>query len=114
MTRKTVARAEHARPPMPVRNLAPAQSLPWRSWYSLQRWRTRAKHSSRSSPYAVYAGNEASSRAQRSPIITRLTKATTTPSCSVQSARFASNAIKANGPSTLEAIAQPLEMTAYR
>lgn len=70
--------------------------------------------SSRSSPYAVYAGNEASSRAQRSPIITRLTKATTTPSCSVQSARFASNAIKANGPSTLEAIAQPLEMTAYR
>jgi hypothetical protein len=29
---------------MPARNLAPAQTLPWRSWYSLQRWRTRAKH----------------------------------------------------------------------
>jgi 5-methylcytosine-specific restriction endonuclease McrA len=29
---------------MPPRNLAPAQTLPWRSWYSLQRWRTRAKH----------------------------------------------------------------------
>ena len=29
---------------MHPRNLAPAQSLPWRSWYSLQRWRVRAKH----------------------------------------------------------------------
>jgi 5-methylcytosine-specific restriction enzyme A len=29
---------------MPARNLAPAQTLPWRSWYSLQSWRTRAKH----------------------------------------------------------------------
>jgi 5-methylcytosine-specific restriction protein A len=29
---------------MPPRHLAPAQTLPWRSWYSLQRWRTRAKH----------------------------------------------------------------------
>jgi|SRR5580704_226375 5-methylcytosine-specific restriction protein A len=29
---------------MPKRNIAPAQTLPVRSWYSLQRWRTRAKH----------------------------------------------------------------------
>jgi hypothetical protein len=29
---------------MPSRNLAPAQTLPWRSWFSLQRWRTRAKY----------------------------------------------------------------------
>jgi len=29
---------------MPARNLAPAQTLPWRSWYSPQRWRTRARH----------------------------------------------------------------------
>jgi 5-methylcytosine-specific restriction endonuclease McrA len=29
---------------MTARNLAPAQTLPWRSWYSLQRWRRRAKH----------------------------------------------------------------------
>jgi 5-methylcytosine-specific restriction enzyme A len=35
---------------MPARNLAPAQTLPWRSWYSLQRWRTRAKHQLRVAP----------------------------------------------------------------
>ncbi len=29
---------------MHARNLDPARSLPWRSWYNLQRWRTRAKH----------------------------------------------------------------------
>ena len=29
---------------MHARNLAPAQTLPWRSWYSLQSWRRRAKH----------------------------------------------------------------------
>lgn len=29
---------------MHARNLAPAQTLPWRSWYNLQRWRTPAKH----------------------------------------------------------------------
>jgi 5-methylcytosine-specific restriction enzyme A len=29
---------------MTARNLAPAQTLKWRDWYSLQRWRTRAKH----------------------------------------------------------------------
>jgi 5-methylcytosine-specific restriction protein A len=29
---------------MIARNLAPAQTLPWRSWYSLQSWRRRAKH----------------------------------------------------------------------
>jgi hypothetical protein len=29
---------------MPPRNLAPAQSLTWRDWYSLQSWRRRAKH----------------------------------------------------------------------
>lgn len=35
---------------MTARNLAPAQTLPWRSWYSLQRWRTRAKHQLRIAP----------------------------------------------------------------
>ncbi len=35
---------------MPARNLAPAQTLPWRDWYSLQRWRTRAKHQLRVAP----------------------------------------------------------------
>lgn len=35
---------------MPPRNLAPAQTLPWRDWYSLQRWRTRAKHQLQVSP----------------------------------------------------------------
>lgn len=29
---------------MTARNLAPAQTLPWRDWYSLQSWRRRAKH----------------------------------------------------------------------
>ena len=29
---------------MPARNLAPARTLPWRSWYSLQSWRRRAHH----------------------------------------------------------------------
>jgi hypothetical protein len=29
---------------MHPRNLAPAQTLPWRSWYSLQSWRRRAHH----------------------------------------------------------------------
>ena len=29
---------------MPARNLAPAQTLTWRDWYSLQRWRKRAHH----------------------------------------------------------------------
>jgi hypothetical protein len=29
---------------MPARLADPAQSLPWRSWYSLQRWRKRACH----------------------------------------------------------------------
>ena len=35
---------------MHARNLAPAQTLPWRAWYSLQRWRTRAKHQLRTDP----------------------------------------------------------------
>jgi 5-methylcytosine-specific restriction enzyme A len=35
---------------MPARNLAPAQTLHWRSWYSLQRWRARAKHQLRIAP----------------------------------------------------------------
>jgi 5-methylcytosine-specific restriction enzyme A len=35
---------------MTARNLAPAQTLPVRSWYSLQRWRTRAKHQLRVDP----------------------------------------------------------------
>ena len=35
---------------MPARAANPAQTLPWRSWYSLQRWRTRAKHQLRVSP----------------------------------------------------------------
>ena len=35
---------------MPPRNLAPAQTLKWRDWYSLQRWRTRAKHQLRTDP----------------------------------------------------------------
>ena len=35
---------------MPARNLSPAQTLPPRSWYSLQRWRTRAKHQLRAEP----------------------------------------------------------------
>jgi 5-methylcytosine-specific restriction enzyme A len=30
--------------PMRARNLNPAQTLPWRAWYSLQSWRRRAKH----------------------------------------------------------------------
>jgi 5-methylcytosine-specific restriction enzyme A len=29
---------------MHARNLAPAQTLPWRSWYNLQSWRKRARH----------------------------------------------------------------------
>jgi 5-methylcytosine-specific restriction enzyme A len=29
---------------MPARIADPASSLPWRSWYSLQRWRRRARH----------------------------------------------------------------------
>jgi 5-methylcytosine-specific restriction enzyme A len=35
---------------MPKRNAAPAQTLPPRSWYSLQRWRVRAKHQLRVDP----------------------------------------------------------------
>jgi len=29
---------------MHARNLDPARTLPWRSWYNLQSWRTRARH----------------------------------------------------------------------
>ena len=32
------------------RNLAPAQTLHWRDWYSLQSWRARAKHQLREHP----------------------------------------------------------------
>ena len=35
---------------MPARNSAPAQTMPVRAWYSLQRWRTRAKHQLRVEP----------------------------------------------------------------
>lgn len=35
---------------MPARIANPAQSLPWRSWYSLQRWRRRARHQLREHP----------------------------------------------------------------
>jgi 5-methylcytosine-specific restriction endonuclease McrA len=35
---------------MPARIADPAQSLPWRSWYSLQRWRRRAHHQLRIEP----------------------------------------------------------------
>lgn len=30
--------------------LAPAQTMPWRDWYSLQCWRKRAKHQLRIEP----------------------------------------------------------------
>ena len=36
--------------PMPASIADPASSLPWRSWYSLQRWRVRAKHQLRIEP----------------------------------------------------------------
>jgi hypothetical protein len=32
------------------RNLAPAQTMPWRDWYNLQSWRARAKHQLRLEP----------------------------------------------------------------
>ncbi len=35
---------------MPMLALAPAQTMPWRDWYSLQRWRKRAKHQLRLEP----------------------------------------------------------------
>jgi 5-methylcytosine-specific restriction protein A len=35
---------------MPKRNLAPAQTMKVRDWYSLQRWRRRAKHQLRADP----------------------------------------------------------------
>jgi 5-methylcytosine-specific restriction endonuclease McrA len=35
---------------MHPRNLAPAQTLPWRSWYNHQSWRRRAKHQLRTEP----------------------------------------------------------------
>ena len=35
---------------MPARAADPAQTLHWRDWYSLQRWRRRAKHQLRSEP----------------------------------------------------------------
>jgi hypothetical protein len=35
---------------MPALAADPAQSLPWRSWYSLQRWRKRARHQLRIEP----------------------------------------------------------------
>jgi 5-methylcytosine-specific restriction enzyme A len=35
---------------MPKRALAPAQTMPVRSWYSMQRWRRRAKHQLRVDP----------------------------------------------------------------
>jgi 5-methylcytosine-specific restriction endonuclease McrA len=35
---------------MPTRIANPAQSLPWRSWYSLQRWRKRAHRQLRIEP----------------------------------------------------------------
>ena len=38
---------------MPKRNLAPAETMPVRDWYSLQRWRFRAKHQLRVEPLCV-------------------------------------------------------------
>jgi 5-methylcytosine-specific restriction enzyme A len=38
---------------MHKRNLAPAQTLHWRSWYNLQSWRTRAKHQLMTHPLCV-------------------------------------------------------------
>jgi 5-methylcytosine-specific restriction protein A len=35
---------------MHARNLAPAQTLHWRAWYSLQSWRRRAKHQLTTAP----------------------------------------------------------------
>jgi 5-methylcytosine-specific restriction enzyme A len=35
---------------MPPRALDPASTLSWRDWYSLQRWRKRAKHQLRVEP----------------------------------------------------------------
>jgi 5-methylcytosine-specific restriction enzyme A len=43
---------------MPPRNLAPAQTLPWRDWYSLQRWRTRAKHQLRLEPLCALCAEQ--------------------------------------------------------
>lgn len=39
---------------MPIRNPAPAQTLPWRSWYSLRRWRRRAKHQLAAEPLCAW------------------------------------------------------------
>jgi 5-methylcytosine-specific restriction enzyme A len=43
---------------MPPRNLAPAQTLHWRSWYSLQSWRTRAKHQLRLEPLCALCAEQ--------------------------------------------------------
>jgi 5-methylcytosine-specific restriction protein A len=38
---------------MSARNLAPAQTLHWRDWYSVQSWRRRAKHQLQIQPLCV-------------------------------------------------------------
>ena len=43
---------------MTARNLSPAQTLPWRSWYSLQSWRRRAKHQLATAPLCALCGEQ--------------------------------------------------------
>jgi 5-methylcytosine-specific restriction protein A len=43
---------------MHPRNLNPAQTLPWRSWYNLQSWRRRAKHQLRIKPLCALCGEQ--------------------------------------------------------
>jgi hypothetical protein len=99
---------------VPARNLAPAQTLHWRSWYNLQPGDGARITSFRSSRFAPYAMSKAASRWPPSPITIRDMAAITTPSASALCVRCAGIAIKASGPSTSAAIAWPLAMTACR
>jgi 5-methylcytosine-specific restriction enzyme A len=45
---------------VPARNLAPAQTLHWRSWYNLQSWRRRAHHQLQIKPLCALCDEQGS------------------------------------------------------
>jgi len=101
---------------MPPRALAPAQTMPVRSWYSMQRWRRRAKHQLRAEPLCCLCKTKGlivpATVADHFP---PHTKAITTPSFAARSAAFASLATMAcNRASNTRAIGATLASTAIR
>jgi hypothetical protein len=89
---------------MPLRSPTP-QSLPWRSWYGLLRWKKRARHQLAIEPCALFASSGIASRRPPSLITTRRIGVTGPSSGLDRSDRSAAIVTIGRGRLTLEGFA---------